>query len=425
VVKEAGKYVPNPGAPVAREILDFIQQRTAYGEKVSGKDLEQRFGGLGYGWERELIQLVLATLFRAGALEVTHQGKRYRTHQDAPSRAPFTNTPAFRAATFSPRESIGLKVLTAAAQRFEEITGREVEIEETALAQEFKKLAADEHAALLPVLANVRAHRLPVEASLNEFAATLQAILASPTDDCVRDLAGQGRSFKESLAQARRIRDVLTGDRILAVEKARRAYGELWPVLESRGASADLIETAAGLDARLEDPAFYNHLAEIDAMTQFIEHAYGELYERLHAQRSAAVAEAIESLRGAPEWPEVVRRDPAAPSTPTAVETSLLAPLEARHCDEPDRQNGAAVCRACRATVAQMESDLAAVPALRAQALGRLQELANPQQPIARLRISDLVQEPLDSEDAVRRFVEVFQAQLLKLLSEGARIVIE
>jgi hypothetical protein len=72
-----------------------------------------------------------------------------------------------------------------------------------------------------------------------------------------------------------------------------------------------------------------------------------------------------------------------------------------------------------------MESDIAAVPALKRAAMARLQELATPDQPIAHLKLADLLAEPLDSEDSIRRFVESLEAQLRKLLSEGVRIVIE
>jgi hypothetical protein len=425
VVREGAKYVPNASAPIAREILDFIQQRTGYGERVSGKDLEQRFGGLGYGWEREMIQLVLAVLFRAGAVEVTYQGRRYRTYQDAPGRAPFVHVPAFRAATFSPRESIGLKVLTTAAQRFEEITGREVEIEETALALELKKLAAEEHAALLQVQASARAHRLPVEATLNEFAATLEAIRDSPTDDCVRELAGQGKSFKDALLQARRIREVLTDARIAAVERARRALSELWPVLRPRVADPELEDAAGELGKLLADPGFYDRVADIQAAATRIEAAYAILYSGVHEQRDAAAAVAIDKLKGTAEWPEVVQRDPGDPQSASAVETGLLAPLQGRFCGRLDRPEGAAVCRTCQATVAQMESDLAAIPALEAQVFSRLQELATPELPIVRLRVAALIREPLDTEEAIGRFVDALEAELRKLLAEGARIVIE
>ena len=80
-----------------------------------GKALEKRFGGTPYGWERDMLRLILATLFRAGEIEVTHQGNLFRTYQDPASRTPFTNNPAFRAALFSPRQSVGLKTLTYAS----------------------------------------------------------------------------------------------------------------------------------------------------------------------------------------------------------------------------------------------------------------------------------------------------------------------
>jgi hypothetical protein len=38
-----------------------------------------RFGGTPYGWERDMLRMILATLFRAGEIEVTYQGNRFLT----------------------------------------------------------------------------------------------------------------------------------------------------------------------------------------------------------------------------------------------------------------------------------------------------------------------------------------------------------
>ena len=92
--------------------------------------LETHFSGLRYGWERESIRLGTAVLFRGGAVEVTHQGRKYRNYTEPASRPPFVNNPAFRAASFSPREALDLKVLANAARIYEEITGKDVDIEE-------------------------------------------------------------------------------------------------------------------------------------------------------------------------------------------------------------------------------------------------------------------------------------------------------
>ena len=76
------------------------------------------------------LRLILATLFRAGEIEVTYQGNRYHNYQDPASRTPFTNNPAFRSSLFSPRQSVGLKTLTQAVQQLEDLTGEEVDVED-------------------------------------------------------------------------------------------------------------------------------------------------------------------------------------------------------------------------------------------------------------------------------------------------------
>ena len=102
VTKEGGRFVPNPKAETAQEILTYLKKEHSYGEKVTGGKLTEEFGGLGYGWTADIVRLIVAVLFRAGQVEVTHQGRRYRNYQEPQARAPFSTTPAFRSASFSP-----------------------------------------------------------------------------------------------------------------------------------------------------------------------------------------------------------------------------------------------------------------------------------------------------------------------------------
>ena len=135
----------------------------------------------------------------------------------------------------------------------------------------------------------------------------------------------------------------------------------------------------------------------------------------LHERRTDAFLAEIDVVKGRPEWPEI----------PPDMQKPLLAPLEARTCAGLARPAGAVVCDTCRATIPQMESDLAAATGLRSQILARIQEIARPQERVERVRLADLIQEPLDDEAAVDRFVETLKAHLLKLLAEGSRIIIE
>lgn len=414
VVKEGTKYVPNTSAEVAREILNHLKYRSAYGEKVSGRDLEQVFTAMPYGWERDLLMVTLAVLLRAGAVEVTHQGRRFRGHQDAQSRVPLTSTHAFKAASFSPRESVGLKTLTTAADYLEQLTGEEVEIEEVAITQAFKKLCAEAQGALLPVLAKAKAFGLPAAAVLEEHETALRGILESASDDCVRTLAGEGRTFKESMERARRIGEALEGPAFDALRAAQRALEHLWPVVRDQDGfeRQGLVEELSGL---VEDPAFYEHTPRMVELTGTIQQAYGEIYDQLHERRQSVIERESDLVKNKPEWPTLAEE----------VRLPLLAPLSNRGCGGLERAPGVVVCEACHATVPQMDSDIVAAPALRAGIVAKLQQLAAPEKRVARLRMAELCPKPLEKQEDVEAFVAELTSQLMKLLAEGASIVVE
>src|SRR5262249_22666363 len=163
VVKEVAKHVVCTTADIVKEVLGYLKSEHGYGNKDTrmGKALERHFGGSPYGWEPDMMRLVLAALYRAGEVEVAYQGNRYANYQDPVSRTPFTKTPAFRSSLFSPRQSVGLKMLTQAVQQLEDLTGEEVDVEEGAIATAFKEVAAEELEKLHPLKALAEAHRLP------------------------------------------------------------------------------------------------------------------------------------------------------------------------------------------------------------------------------------------------------------------------
>ncbi len=420
VTKDGDRYVPNPSADAAKEILDFLKREHSYGNKVTGKILEQHFAGLGYGWDTEVVRLVLAVLMRAGSVEVTYQGRRLRSYQDPQSRTPFVTIPAFRSASFSPRESIGLKALTTAVQNLEELSGEEVDIEEGAIASAFKKLGDQELKLLLPVIATVQANGLPGTHTLEEYRQTLVGIETAASDDCVRILAGEGKSFKEARDRAREIREAISSGAPAIIRGAKVATNELWPALARRAVNGSLSEAAETLQSLVTSLTLFEHLREIENLTQEIAAGYRARYAELHEKRTKEFSTAIDEIRGRPEW-ELLKED---------MRATLLAPLTARACDvfEPT-DNAAAQCSHCGASLNEMESDLAALGGLKVSAIVRLQELTAPSgeesAPLVRVKLSDFFIGPLDSETSVNEAVERLRDHLLKLTSEGARIIVE
>lgn len=426
IVQEGQKYVPSPSAEIAKEVLDYLRREHSYGNRVTGKTLSEHFQGIGYGWDIDMIRLVLAVLLRAGAIEVTHQARRFRNHQDPQSRAPFINLTAFKAAGFAPRDSIDLKTLIAAVRSYEELTGDEVDVEEGAIAAAFKKLAADELTALLNVVADARANQAPGQGVLEEYRELLISVQSAASDDCVRMLAGEGLTFKALRARVRSIRDALKPAQLDLLRRAREAVQVRWPELRERLVDPDQLRALTDSATMLHDfvaaDDFYLHLDQIGRLIHQIVEAYQQVYLDRHAERARAFARAIESLVNREEWGVVDEE----------TRKIMLRPFLVRQCLDPAAAqmvellpNGVERCVRCGATISQIESDTTAAETLLRQAISRLQELTMPAQRIERLRVADFFTRPLDSPKAIEAALTALSETLNKLVAEGAVVVLE
>ena len=425
IVQEGQKFVPSTSAEIAKELLDYLRREHSYGNRVTGKSLSEHFQGIGYGWDIDVIRLVLAVLLRAGAIEVTHQARRFRNHQDPQSRAPFTNLPAFKAAGFAPRDSIDLKTLIAAVRTYEELTGDEVDVEEGAIAAAFKKLATDEMTALLPIIAEARANQVPGHATLEEYRDLLTGVQAAASDDGVRMLSGEGRTFKALRDRVRSMREALKPAQLDLLRRARAAVNALWPELRGRlidpDQLRDLADNADKLSGLVAADEFYLHLEQIDGLTGQIGAAYRQIYLARHAERAHVFAQASASLASREEWGAVDE----------ATREDLLQPFRVRQCLDPAADpvellpNSAERCVRCSATLSQIESDTTAVETLLRQAVSRLQALTMPTQRIERLRVADFFTRPLDSAEAIEAVMMALSVALHKLVAEGAVVVLE
>ncbi len=433
---EDGKPVFNASADVAKEIMDYIRHEHSYGNKVTGKSLEEHFQGIGYGWERDMLRLVLAVLLRAGTIEVTYQGRRFRNHQDPQCRVPFTNNVAFRTASFAPRESVGLKTLTMAVQHYEELMGEEVDVEEGAIATAFKKVADEELKQLFSVIAMAQANNLPVTELLDDYRLTLENIQSAASDDCVRILAGEGKSFKEFRDRVRKIRQAINSTGIATLQQARSAVKEMWPALESRGKHEKLKTTAEELQALIDSVGFFEQLDHIAALAQQITGAYQVAYTILHEQRAAAFGQAIEEIKARPEWIQLDQ----------AIQSNVLGSLSSRVCKNeaelqkigtmllpdialfPDKALFPGItlrCRYCDATIGQIESDIAALDGLKSQVIAQIQSIIAPEEHVERVKLSKFFTETFESKQEIDDAVERLREYLLKLLAEGVKIILE
>jgi len=242
VIKQGSRFVPNPSADVAKEVLDHLIYEFNYGNRESrtGKEIERKFGGLGYGWERDVLRLILATLFRAGAIDVSHKGQRFDSYHDPHSWEPFTNNVAFRSALFTPVKPIDLQTLKKAVETFEKLTGQTVDMDKNAIARELKKFAGEKAEQFVELNAQANAHRLPVAERLSAYREMLGSIRSGSAEDCVNILAGEGKSLIDESNFVQRLGQALTPENLEILHQARVTVNQLGPTLLNRRSKKSL-----------------------------------------------------------------------------------------------------------------------------------------------------------------------------------------
>lgn len=422
VVKQSNRFVPNLGSDLCREILGYLQGKHKYGERITGKMLISHFSGLGYAWDQESIRLGVAILFRGGAVEVTHQGRKYRNYVEPAARPPFTKNPDFRAASFSPRETLDLKLLSNAARMYEEITGKDVNIEEGAIAEALKAVATADLAKLIPLEARLSALKLPGADAVREQLQWAQGILEMPADDCVKTLAGDGKAYLEGRQRAMKLETLATDAKIQTIATARRVLAEQWPHIASRQPDDDLVKSAADLEARLQSDTALEEIESLRLDAESIATAYRATYTSAFEKRSKAYAVALEEVKGHPDWLILDERFADQPDQLA----SLIAPLTQRTEPELDLPAGATTCRRTGASLGQLQSDVEAVEAIARQVLRKVMELAAPpEEKPERIAVARLYPGRITNQKELDAFVDSLKERLEKALAQGSTIILE
>jgi hypothetical protein len=314
-----------------------------------------------------------------------------------------------------------LKTLTQAVQQLEDLTGEEVDVEEGAISTAFKKIAAEELERLYPIKATAEAHRLPVMTMLSEYQQTLAGIQSSASDDCVRILTENGKDFGLTRDRVRKLRECLDNDAIGVLRQARQATDHVWQRLAGHSASESLGPQVEELKALLSSEEFIDQWETIELLSKTILDAYRAAYCDLFERRKASFQSAVEEIRNRSEWGPLE-------ATNSSMASSLLSPLLARVGNEEDVEAVKQAKTIGKASLTEMESDLAALDGLKSSVAVKLQELsiANEKKaPVRKVRVSEFFNRPIQTQEDLDKALELISNSLQKCIDEGAIVILE
>jgi len=421
VVKQGASFIPNLSCALCRELMDSINREHSYGNKVTGRSLEGRFGGKGYAWNLDSIRAGLAVLFRGGALEISHQGKKYIQYTEPSVRAVFQNTPAFRAASFSPRRSIDLKLLVTAAKMFGDISGKEVDPEENAVCLAFKKVASEEKERLVALSARLSALRVPGAELVSEHMKWMDEILASDGEECVKILVSSGKTFIQNRKAVSDLAAAATDENLLKLDAARRVLKEQWPVLEKRGADGVLAKNAEELAPILESERCLADIEKVKVLMKDIHEEYRKVYLNAWEERRRAFWSVLERLKGSPEWMAFDESPDISPEQKEA----LLKPVLDKTDTEPKLPVFASVCELTGVPLSQLESETETAAGVASRMLARIVEMIAPEEKVERVAVSRLYSGRIATGEELEAFIQSLHERLEKIIASGGTILLE
>ncbi len=304
---EKGKTVFRTESGTLKEVLDRIDERANYGDTASGRYLTDEFAKEPFGWDFEVVRLLVLSLLRAGKIEATSKGQTIDSVTCVEARDTFSNNNLFRQAAFRPKKGIEFEELVKASEAFRDTFGSEVkELNAGAIVAELRKEVARHEDTVALALATLTAHRLPGGTVLDGAIGQMKAILRGSEDNAIATFNTSHRGIKDAIKRAVELEQVLSELRLHDLERARRAQGALWSFLSQESDITDELRTrAASLEDLLARETFFRELPSIEQHTKAIETEYARREDEALDARVAAYTKAFDKLIMTPGWSEI------------------------------------------------------------------------------------------------------------------------
>jgi hypothetical protein len=304
---EKGKTVFRTESGALKEVLDRIEERANYGDTASGRFLADEFAKEPFGWDFEVVRLLVLSLLRAGKIEATSKGQTVDTVTGVEARDTFSNNNVFRQASFRPRKGIEFVELVKASEAFTDTFGSEVkELNAGVIVAELRKQVSHHEDTVSSALATLGAHRLPGGAVLEGAIGQMKAILRGSEDNAIATFNTSHRAIKDAIKRARELEQVLNEQCLHDLERARNAQRSLWSFLgQETDISVDLRTRATELDDLLQRESFFKEMHAIEQHTKALESEYRKRFDEALDARIDAYAKAFSSLVKTPGWTEI------------------------------------------------------------------------------------------------------------------------
>ena len=401
---ENGKAVFDVTAGPLKEVLSRVQERANYGEAATGRFLSDEFAKEPFGWEFEVVRLLVLSLLRADAVEATSKGQTFGSATGPEAQETFNNNNLFRQASFRPATEYDFGQLVAAGEAFKATFGTEApELALSSIAAHLRAELESREDAIATAVNLLSLNGLPGAGVLQDALNQMKAILRGTDENAVSTFNSSHKSIKEALHRVNELSDFLTDARLRDLARARDAVGAKWAFLGSEpNVGDDLVQISEELRDLLEREDFFRELPAIDQRTAALNGRYKETFDAAFAECAKVYTVALEQLAQTPGWSDLDED----------AQAHISAPL--KHGAEPSEA----------LPIPQLRSDRDACGTRLATAIAQVFELASDGELVI-LKLAPYFAGGIETEEQLKAAIQGIREECERLIGAGKKIVVQ
>jgi len=395
-----GTVVARDREPLAT-VQRLVEERSSYGSEATGRYLEEHLARPPYGATVDVVRVLVATLLRAGVVEVIHQGTRIANPRDPRLEKVFGTLPGFRSATFAPQREVDPDMRARVARRIQDLTGERPTIAADQLAAAVRRTFAPTRGAMAAVAASLRALDLGVPDLLGRAAGLVEGMERAADDEVIKTADEAWSDLAEARAAAAKLQGALDDEALGLLREAREAVKR-----GACGLGADAEARIERLRDLLSDPLrLLENLGAVRSLTQEHREAWTRAWQEAAEDLRGAVREALSSLRARfagrlePATLEEALRPVAVVAPPEATDPASGPPIEVLHAH---RQSLDSLVERVAATLAELASSTEVV----------------------RVRVRDLYEGVVSSQEELEALLERIRRAGDEALAQGKRFLL-
>ncbi len=403
---EKGKTVFRTESGPLKEVLDRIEERANYGDTASGRYLTDEFAKEPFGWEFEVVRLLVLSLLRAGKIEATSKGQTLDTTTGVEARETFSNNNLFRQASFRPRSGgCDFAAILQGAEHAKEVFGIEAkELQESVVAALIRDALSREEQRVQDTLLILRSRSLPGADVLQAAGDAIRSIRSRRDCAAIQEFSAAHRSLKDAIKRAVELEQVLSEPRLHDLERARKARAELWSFVSQESDIPDELRTrASSLEDLLARETFFKELPSIEQHTKAIETEYARRYSEALEARVAAYTKALDELVKTPGWAEIDE----------AQQHRLAEPFERRQRRDAER-----------VPIPQLRADRDACDGRLRAAIAELRRIIDGER-VVTISVGSYFAGGIETEEQLEAALDGVREECARLIGAGKKVIVQ